>query len=77
MDKELSESALELEERGWIRQFMIDPDRALEYIDLYEEIGQEVRVEQATPELMMKEEFTTCEVHACEAYVIIYTRANL
>lgn len=72
----LSQPAKELEEQGWIRQFMVDPGRAQEYIDLYQEIGREVRLEQASPELMMKEECTTCEVHGCQAYLIIYTRVK-
>lgn len=74
MDKVLSQPAKELEEGGWIRQFMVDPRDVQEYTELYEGLGREVRLEQAGPDLMMKEECATCESYACESYLIIYTR---
>lgn len=74
VDNELSQPAKELAEQGWIRQFMVDPEDAQEYIEIYEGLGREVRLEQAGPELMMKEECKTCVSFACESYLIIYTR---
>lgn len=74
MAQDLSQPAKELTEQGWIRQFMVDPEDAQEYIEIYEGLGREVRLEQAGPDLMMKEECKTCVTYACEAYAIIYTR---
>ena len=41
---------------------------------LYESLGDEVRVEPVTPELMVAEECATCLLAACDRYVVIYTR---
>ncbi len=67
-------SLQELEEQGWTRQFTIETKRADEYVELYEEMGHEVRVEAVTPDLMAAEECATCLLAACNEYVIIYTR---
>ena len=64
----------ELEAQGWTRQFTIEAGRADEYVELYEEMGNEVRVEPVTPDLMVAEECATCLLAACDRYVIIYTR---
>ena len=63
-----------LEAQGWICQFTIEAERAQEYVELYEEIGLEVRVEPVTPDLMVSEECATCLLAACDKYVVIYTR---
>ncbi|MCP4525231.1 MAG: hypothetical protein GY833_04865 [Aestuariibacter sp.] len=67
-------SPQELKEQGWTRQFTIESGRADEYVELYEEMGHEVRVEAVTPALMAAEECATCLLAACDKYVIIYTR---
>jgi len=78
----------ELEAQGrinsirWTRQFTIEAGRADEYVELYESLGDEVRVELVTPELMaalrpaqdMAEECTICLLADCDKYVVIYTR---
>jgi hypothetical protein len=74
MDQKPSASAKELELQGWIRQFTVEANRASEYAQLYEELGQEVRVVPAAPNIMRAEECTTCQMTQCDAYVIIYTR---
>lgn len=63
----------ELEAQGWTRQFTVEAGRADEYVELYESLGDEVRVEPVTPDLMAGEECAACLLVACEEYVIIYT----
>jgi hypothetical protein len=65
-----------LESQGWVRQFTIDADRADEYIELFEELGEEVRIEPLTPDLMLTEECTTCILNECDKYLIIYIRTR-
>ena len=60
--------------QGWIRRFTIEVERADEYVELYKSLGEEVRLEPATPDLMAAEECTICLLTACDKYVIIYTR---
>ena len=64
----------ELVAQGWIRQFTIEAGRADEYVELYESLGDEMRVEPVTPDLMPAEECATCLLAACDKYVIIYAR---
>ena len=66
--------AQKLEAQGWIRQFTVEAERAEEYVQLYESLGNEVRVEPVTPALQMTEECSTCLLAACNRYVVIYTR---
>jgi hypothetical protein len=37
-------------EKDWERGFTVEQDRVAEYVELYESIGYEVRVEPATPD---------------------------
>ena len=41
---------------------------------LYASLGDEVRVEPVTPDLMAAEECTNCLLVAGDKYVVIYTR---
>lgn len=66
--------AQELGAQGWIRQFTVEAERAGEYVELYESLGDEVRVEPVTPDLMVAEECATCLLATCDRYVVIYTR---
>ncbi|HID85923.1 MAG TPA: hypothetical protein EYP55_00920 [Anaerolineae bacterium] len=68
--------AQELEAEGWEPQFTVEAERADEYVELYEEMGLEVRVEPVTPDLMVAEECATCLLAACDRYVVIYTRSR-
>jgi hypothetical protein len=58
---------------GWVRRYLADPIRAKEAIELYSNLGYEVRAEKLTPS-----DFGSCcdgcRSFACEAYVMIYTR---
>jgi hypothetical protein len=65
-----------VEEQGWIRQFIIESERAAEFAEIYEELGKEARVEPATPDLLLTEECTTCLMAECHKYVTIYTRTK-
>jgi len=72
----------ELEAQGWTRQFTVEVERADEYVELYESLGNEVRVEPVTPDLRVAlrpvqdvaEECATCLLAAGDRYVVIYTR---
>ena len=44
--------------RKWERGFTVEENRVAEYVELYESIGYEVRVEPATPD--EQEECQTC-----------------
>ena len=66
--------AQELEAQGWVRQFTVETERADEYVELYESLGNEVRAEPVTPDLQVAEECATCLLAACDRYVVIYTR---
>ncbi|MDH3943645.1 MAG: hypothetical protein OEV06_06100 [Anaerolineae bacterium] len=65
----------ELAAQGWERRYTADPLRADEAIQLYSELGYEVRIETVKPE-----EFTdacqACGLTACHTYSTIYTRKN-
>jgi hypothetical protein len=63
-----------LEAQGWIRQFTIEAERADEYVELYESLGNEVRVEPVTPDLLVSEGCAACIMAARERYRVIYTR---
>ena len=47
---ETREPDLPLRGKEWERGFTIEENRVTEYLELYESIGYEVRVEPATPE---------------------------
>jgi deoxyadenosine/deoxycytidine kinase len=64
----------ELEAQGWVRRFTIEAERAAEYVELYESLGDEVRLEPVTPELLVSAECTACILAAREKYRVIYTR---
>lgn len=64
----------DLEKQGWIRQFTVEIERVDEYVELYQSLGNEVRIEALSPELMDEEACATCLLAACERYVVIYTR---
>ena len=59
-EKGQEEKELEIPRRGeeWERGFTVEENRVAEYVELYESIGYEVRVEPATPD--EQEECQTC-----------------
>ena len=59
-EEEKEEINLDNPSRGkdWERGFTIEENRVAEYVELYESIGYEVRVEPATPD--EQEECQTC-----------------
>jgi hypothetical protein len=48
-----------------VQPFTVDADRAGEYIELYESLGEEVRVEPVMPGSTSSEECSTCLLGAC------------
>jgi hypothetical protein len=64
---------LELQKRGWKRQFVADEPRLSEALEEYQKLGFEVHLEPVDPE-GTTEECTECLGAARERYKIIYTR---
>ncbi|MFQ6123973.1 MAG: hypothetical protein ACE5R6_05115 [Candidatus Heimdallarchaeota archaeon] len=64
----------QLEKEGWTRQFTIEEHRVSEYVELYESLGHEVRVEPVEPSDLEMEECQACYAADCEKYRTIYTR---
>lgn len=64
------------EGQEWIRQFIIEVERATEFVEIYEELEEEVRVEPVTPDLLFSDECTTCLMAECDKFVVIYTRTK-
>lgn len=62
----------QLEQEGWERRFTIEEYRVNEYLELYESLDLEVRVEPVVPGEM--EGCVECFKKDCEKYRIIYTR---
>lgn len=62
----------QLEKEGWTRQFTIEEYRLGEYVELYESLGREVRVEPVAPSEMV--ECQACYMAECDKYRTIYTR---
>jgi hypothetical protein len=62
------------ETQGWTRQFTIEVERASEYIELYQALGSEVRIDQAHPAEIPNVECVACLLPACDRYVVLYTR---
>jgi hypothetical protein len=57
-EQEEKDSDVPLRGKDWERGFTIEENRVVEYVELYESIGYEVRVEPATPD--EQEECQTC-----------------
>ena len=70
---EISSMIAELEKQGWQLQFTTDEPRLSEAVELYEELGNEVRVEPACTELPLPE-CTTCYERFCDRYKTIFIR---
>lgn len=60
-------------EGGWIRRHLVSQDRVSESIEIYENLGFEVKIEspQSTD---FDEKCGSCAVFACKEYLLIYTR---
>jgi hypothetical protein len=61
---------------GWQRRFMADPTRIKEALQLYTDLGYEVRLEAVQPaELSLA--CGDCRLATCRAYQTIYTRKKV
>ena len=73
----LSEAALEgdpkLLAEGWERRFMADAERAKEAVELYEELGYEVRTEAVRSE-DVADDCEDCQLLMLLEFQTIYTR---
>lgn len=58
--------------KGWVKKFTIEEHRVDEYKELYESLGQEVKVESVVPSEI--EGCAECFKVDCEKYRTIYTR---
>ncbi|MFX1254639.1 MAG: hypothetical protein ACFFCZ_23710 [Promethearchaeota archaeon] len=74
MTHEIKTRKSQLEEEGWTRQFTIEEHRVSEYVELYESLGYEVRVEPVVPG--EKDECQVCYETECNKYRTIYTRSK-
>jgi hypothetical protein len=63
----------ELKKHGWVRQFVTDEPRLSEAVQLYQEIGYEVRLEEATFE-EVNQMCKNCLDVDCGKYKTIYIR---
>ena len=72
---EISSKIAELQEQGWQLQFTTDEPRLSEAVELYGELGYEVRVEPACTELPLLE-CTTCYDRFCDRYRTIFIRRS-
>lgn len=66
----------ELKRRGWVRQFVTDEPRLSEAVELYKELGYEVRLEPASFE-EVNQICKNCLEADCERYKIIYIKKKL
>ena len=62
------------EKEGWVKKFTIEEHRVDEYKELYESLGQEVKVELVVPSEI--EGCAECFKADCEKYRTIYTRSK-
>jgi hypothetical protein len=72
LTSEKSPENSQLDKEGWIKKFTIEEHRVQEYKELYESLGQEVKVESVVPSEI--EGCAECFKVECEKYRIIYTR---
>jgi hypothetical protein len=72
LKNDLNKGKLLLEEKGWERKFIIEEHRVNEYVELYESLDQEVRVEPVIPSEI--EGCSECFKTECTNYRVIYTR---
>ena len=64
-----------LEKEGWQMQFTTDEPRLSEAVELYESLGNEVRLEPACSELPLPE-CSTCYELFCDRYRTIFIRRS-
>jgi hypothetical protein len=62
-------------EEGWERRSILDEPRLSEVVQLYRDMGLEVKVVDLTPE-MIEEGCDTCLVGGLENYKVVYTKGK-
>ena len=63
----------ELLAAGWIRRFLVGPDRLAEVTELYEGMGHEIRLEKLQPDAFA-EKCGDCPAVVCRTYQLLYSR---
>ena len=63
----------ELIAEGWVRRFLVGPERQQEVCELYESLGHEVRLEKLEPEAFA-ESCGACPAVVCRNHLLLYTR---
>lgn len=58
----------------WIQRFAIDTGRASEYVELYQLLGDEVRVVPVSPDLLITQECVDYLLADCKRYAALCTR---
>lgn len=61
---------------GWTLQFTIEAERVQEYVELYESLGNEVRVKPAHLGSLQEDACATCLDAASGRYLAIHTRSR-
>ena len=62
--------------QGWERRSILDEPRLSEVVEMYKDMGLEVKVVELKPE-MIEEGCGTCLVAGLERYKVVYTRGKL
>ncbi len=70
----MREKVNRLEAEGWLRRSIAEEPRLGELIDLYIELGFDVKLMDCWPEVEQSEDCTSCLMQNPEKYKIIYTR---
>jgi hypothetical protein len=68
-----SQKEEKLKKQGWIRQFVPDKPRLSEAVELYKELGYDVRLEEASFE-EVNQICKNCLLSNCDKYKTIYIR---
>ncbi len=74
VDANNQNGAIPEREKSWKRQFSVEEDRVSEFVELYESIGYEVRVELTVPN--EKKECQACYAAESDKYRTIFIRRD-
>ncbi len=63
-----------MKKTDWIKRNVVEEPRLSELVDLYKELGFEVKLESYQPGCDMPEDCNSCMMENLEKYKVIYTR---
>jgi hypothetical protein len=58
---------------GWVRRFLVGPERQQEVCEVYESLGHEVRLEKLEP-TAFSDSCGACPAVVCRSHLLLYTR---